>query len=51
VIVKQLDGIMHAKDAGHPQKLAAWLSASNIQQPSAGRPPAAPPASPKPQIS
>ena len=35
VIHKQLDAIMHNKYAGNPQKLAAWLSASTIQRPSA----------------
>ena len=35
VILKQLDAIMHNKYASNPQKLAAWLTASNIQRPSA----------------
>ena len=35
VILKQLDAIMPNKYAGNPEKLAAWLTASNIQRPSA----------------
>ena len=35
VILKQLDAIMHNKYANNPEKLAAWLTASNIQRPSA----------------
>ncbi len=34
VILKQLDAIMHNKYASNPEKLAAWLTASNIQRPS-----------------
>lgn len=34
VILKQLDAIMHNKYAPNPEKLAAWLTASNIQRPS-----------------
>ncbi len=44
VILKQLDAIMHNKYAGNPEKLAAWLTASNIQRPSAnGKQPVPPP--------
>lgn len=32
VILKQLDAIMHNKYATNPEKLAAWLTASNIQR-------------------
>ena len=46
VIHKQLDAIMHNKYAGDPAKLAAWLTASNIQRPSTAKP--APPAPPTP---
>lgn len=35
--VKQLDAIMHNKYAGNPEKLAAWLSASNVARPSVAK--------------
>lgn len=47
--VKQLDAIMHNKYAGSPEKLAAWLTASNVARPSAAAkqsPPAPVPAAP-----
>jgi hypothetical protein len=46
-ILTQLDAIMHNKYAATAAKLAAWLTASHIQRPSASKP-AAPPA-PAPQ--
>ncbi len=51
VILKQLDAIMHNKYAGTPEKLAAWLTASNIQRPSvsAKQPTPAPTPTPAPQ--
>jgi len=47
VIHKQLNAIMHNLYAATPQKLAAWLSASNIpRSPSSAKEPAAGPAHP-----
>ena len=48
-ILKQLDAIMHNKYAGNPEKLAAWLTASNIQRPSANGKQPAPSPTPAPQ--
>lgn len=42
--VKQLDALMHNKYAGSADKLGAWLTASNVERPSAKKP--APPATP-----
>ena len=47
VILKQLDAMMHNKYAGSPDKLAAWLTASNIQRPSANAKSAVPAPTPK----
>jgi len=50
--VKQLDAIMNNKYASNAEKLAAWLTASNVVRPSAAKPappaPAAPPQTAKP---
>ena len=48
VVLKQLDAIMHNKYAGNPEKLAAWLTASNIQRPSSNAKASAPAPTPKP---